>query len=206
MDAAVTLFYERGYRATTVNDIAGALNIRAPSLYKHIGSKQEILRQIMFDGIDAMLAEFEAAVATTDDVADRIRHAAEAHVRHHARRSRIAFVNTYEIQSLEEPARSELLARRRAYTEAWRHLIDDGQRAGVCSMPSVKLAVFSILDLGIGVARWFRPDGELSPETLASYYGDIAMRIVGARPARALRANRIAHSAAAAACSSDAGR
>ena len=39
---ALTLFAEKGYSAVYVGDIADAVGIKAPSLYKHYKSKQEI--------------------------------------------------------------------------------------------------------------------------------------------------------------------
>jgi AcrR family transcriptional regulator len=179
-DAAVALFYERGYNGTSMKDIAAAVTLAAPSLYNHLSSKQDLLRELMFDGIEEMDREFQSALDSTDDVVGQIRAAAEAHVMHHARRRRGAHVSTYEIPSLDEPARSVLLDRRRSYARAWQELIERGNREGACNAPSPKLAAFAILDMGIGVARWYRAGGDLSEHQLAAYYGDLALRVVGA--------------------------
>jgi AcrR family transcriptional regulator len=45
-DAAVELFAERGYDGVSVRDIAKAVGIRESSVYKHYGSKDEILDAI----------------------------------------------------------------------------------------------------------------------------------------------------------------
>jgi AcrR family transcriptional regulator len=177
---ALELFFERGYSSTSMRDIAAALQMRAPSLYNHVGSKQELLREIMFEGMDAVQREFDDAIATTDDIAEQIRCAAEAHIRHHARRALSAHVNTYEIPSLEEPSRTELIERRRGYTRQWSDLITRGNELGVCRARSPRLAAFAIIDMGIGVARWYRADGPLSESTIVTLYGQMALRIVGA--------------------------
>lgn len=44
---ALILFAERGYNDVYVNDIAQAVGIKAPSLYKHFKSKQEIFNAIL---------------------------------------------------------------------------------------------------------------------------------------------------------------
>lgn len=44
---ALALFAERGYNDVYVNDIAQAVGIKAPSLYKHFKSKQEIFNAIL---------------------------------------------------------------------------------------------------------------------------------------------------------------
>ncbi|WP_280641285.1 TetR/AcrR family transcriptional regulator [Streptomyces afghaniensis] len=113
-NAALVLFAERGYAATTMADIGEAVVMRGPSLYKHVGSKQELLTQIMTGTMDDLLRNHRAAVAGCEDVVERLRRAAEAHVRYHARHRLEAFVGTREIRSPEEPHRAEVLQRRAA--------------------------------------------------------------------------------------------
>jgi AcrR family transcriptional regulator len=46
LDEAARLFRQKGYAATSVQDVAEAVGIKAASLYNHISSKQEILKDI----------------------------------------------------------------------------------------------------------------------------------------------------------------
>ncbi|MCR4939677.1 MAG: TetR/AcrR family transcriptional regulator [Treponemataceae bacterium] len=55
LEAALTLFSERGYDGTSVEQIAQAVGIKAPSLYKHFKGKEEILNAI----IDSAEARYE---------------------------------------------------------------------------------------------------------------------------------------------------
>ena len=47
LDAALTLFAENGYNGTSVGQIAKAVGIKAPSLYKHYKSKEDILNSLI---------------------------------------------------------------------------------------------------------------------------------------------------------------
>jgi AcrR family transcriptional regulator len=47
LEAALTLFSARGYEPVTVAEIAEAVGIKAPSLYKHYGGKREIYNAIL---------------------------------------------------------------------------------------------------------------------------------------------------------------
>lgn len=61
---ALTLFSEKGYSAVYVGDIAEAVGIKAPSLYKHYKSKQEIFDAL----IDEMKKRYdEQALALNMD-------------------------------------------------------------------------------------------------------------------------------------------
>jgi AcrR family transcriptional regulator len=179
-EAALTLFAERGYRGTTMNDIAELLGVRGPSLYHHVASKHELLREIMVGTMDRLLADHQAAVGSTDDIAEQLRRAAEAHVRYHARHRREAFVGNREIWSLEEPDRLLVLARRDEYEGRFRSLIQRGVEQGRFRVGSVRLASYAILEMGIGVSSWFRDDGPLSEAQVAYQYGEFALRIAGA--------------------------
>ena len=47
LDAALTLFAENGYNGTSVEQIAKAVGIKAPSLYKHYKGKEDILNSLI---------------------------------------------------------------------------------------------------------------------------------------------------------------
>jgi len=178
--AALELFTRLGYEAATMADIGAAVGIRGPSLYKHVASKQDLLVQIMTGTMDALLDVHRAAVATTTDPVERLRRAVDAHIRYHARHRLEAFVGNRELRSLLEPHRAAVLARRAEYEAGFRALIREGVEAGRFSVTSPRLASYALLDLGMGVAVWFREDGELSENEVAWQYTEFALRLLGA--------------------------
>ncbi|WP_433510347.1 TetR/AcrR family transcriptional regulator [Nonomuraea sp. CA-143628] len=177
---ALELFADKGYEATTMADIGEAVGIRAPSLYKHVASKQELLAQIMEATMRELLAANRAAVATTTDPVERLRRATEAHVRYHARHRLEAFVGNREIRSLTEPHRGRVLELRTEYETRFRDLVQAGSRQGVFAVASARLASYAILDLGMGLAAWYREDGEHGEDAVVWQYSEFALRLVGA--------------------------
>src|SRR6476620_2564021 len=91
-EAALTLFSRLGYHGTTMKHVANELGVRAPSLYNHIGSKQEILQRIMLVGMQRLISYQDAALASTDDPAEQLRRMTGAHVLIHIRHRRSAMV------------------------------------------------------------------------------------------------------------------
>ncbi|WP_139653461.1 TetR/AcrR family transcriptional regulator [Raoultibacter phocaeensis] len=70
LDAAMQLFSERGFRSTTVRDIAAEVGIKDASLYNHYPSKQAIFDAIIEQAIENMGGAFRSRGAlflTTDD-------------------------------------------------------------------------------------------------------------------------------------------
>ncbi|MFG1901303.1 TetR/AcrR family transcriptional regulator [Micromonospora carbonacea] len=177
--AALDLFAARGYQLTTMDEIGERAGIRGPSVYKHVRSKQDLLAGIMLHTMTALLEDQQVALDGGTDVGSRLRRAAEAHVRYHARHAAEAFVGNREINSLDEPHRSDVLDRRATYERRLRQLITDGVDLGRFRVPSARLASYAILDMGIGVAMWFRPDGEFTEDEVVRQYGEMALRIAG---------------------------
>lgn len=69
MDAALELFAAHGYDAVSVEQIAGAVGIKAPSLYNHFVSKRAIFDEIVSDAA-ARYEDFTAMQSVHVDDAD----------------------------------------------------------------------------------------------------------------------------------------
>src|SRR6201997_2441405 len=61
------LFAQKGYRATTVREIADAAGILSGSLYHHFDSKESIGDEILSSFINEILADYQAAVGSGGD-------------------------------------------------------------------------------------------------------------------------------------------
>ena len=180
-DAALTLFAERGYRGTTMRAIAEAVGLQAPALYNHVNSKQQLLEEIMVATIERLIDDFGEAISTTDNPAEQLRRGVEAHVRYHARHRFEAFVGNRELFNLAEPARAKQVSLRSTYERGFRDVIERGSATGQFDVSSARLAAYAILEMGIGVSVWFRPDGPLTESAVALRYGEFALRMVSAR-------------------------
>jgi len=176
-EAGLALFAERGYHATSMGDIGRFIGVKGPSLYNHLKSKQEILVDIMVTTMQDLLAGFDRA-NSNGSPAQRLRNVMAEHVRYHATHPRDVRIGNREIPSLEEPAREVVLNLRNEYESKWRSLIQEGLDSGDFAIPSVRVAVYAILEMGIGVAQWYRPDGSLSLEQIAALYADMAARLL----------------------------
>ena len=180
--AALHLFAERGYQLTTMTDIGAALGIRGPSLYKHVASKQELLAEIMAETMTSLIARQRAAVAAGGPPDVQLRRAVEAHVRYHATHREDALVGNREIESLDQPARTQVVELRRTYEHGLRAIIEGGCAAGDFATAHARLVSYAILDMGMGLASWYRPDGEYDIDALAYAYANLAAQMVGSPP------------------------
>ena len=80
-EAASALFRERGYAATSVRDIAQALNLQGGSLYAHMASKEDVLWSIVIRAADRFNAEVGPIAADAERApSERLREMIRAHV------------------------------------------------------------------------------------------------------------------------------
>jgi AcrR family transcriptional regulator len=182
LDAALTLFAERGYHGTALSEIADALGIRTPSLYNHMQSKQQLLETIVRRTLDDVLVDFETAVAGLDDPVEQLRSATRVYALRHATHRREALVVNRDTTSLPEPQLTTMRERRRDHERAIRTIITQGIERGQFNVGNAGLASFAILEMSVSIARWFREDGPLTAEQVADEYADFALRIVRYRP------------------------
>ena len=73
LEVASRLFYERGYEATTMRDLATGVGIEAASLYNHFSGKQAILVRICLDGMQEFYEGAFARIEGVDDARERLR-------------------------------------------------------------------------------------------------------------------------------------
>jgi AcrR family transcriptional regulator len=178
-EAALTLFAERGYHGTGMEDIAQLVGIRASSLYNHMNSKQELLADIMTTTMHELLSRFDEVTIDAKSPVDKLRLAVEAHVRYHATHRRDVRIGNREIPSLDEPSQTQVRQLRRDYARAWQRMIEAGVDMGDFNTLSPQLAAYALLEMGIGVSQWYREDGALSLDEIAFHYADMALRQLG---------------------------
>lgn len=178
-DVASALFRDRGYAATSVRDIARALDIQGASLYAHVTSKADVLWTI----VDRAATRFEeaseaalAALPPAAGAADRI----EAFVRAHAlvvtADPELASVFVHEWRHLDGDRRDAILERRDRYERRLRDLIADGIAAGDLLPTDAHVAAAFLLGALNAIAGWYRRDGRLSGDRIADHYADLAVR------------------------------
>ncbi len=181
-EAALVLFAERGYHGVSMRELAAKAGIRASSIYAHVASKEELLRQLLLIAHDEHRDGMRQAVLDADgDPAQQLSAATRAHVRMHATYPMLALVANNELRSLTPDAQRSVHAVRGDAEGMLRDIIDRGVRLGTFSCADTWLAMAAIGALGIRVASWYRA-GE-SPylvEEVCDQYAEFALRIAGA--------------------------
>jgi len=177
-EVASELFHANGYAATSVRDIAKALDIQGASLYAHVASKEDVLWSIVDAAATAFETKADEAVAdtATSDPVERLAALVEAHVDVVTADPERASVFVTEWRHLSADRRAVIAQRRDAYESRFRTVIDDGTAVGAFRPTDTALAATFILTALNGIATWYRPGGRLSADRIADNYIDLALR------------------------------
>src|SRR5690606_38227991 len=143
------------------------------SLYSSYRSKEEILFLLARLGHESALSVLKAAAETDGSASERVRHMIYEFTIWHARNYRIARVSQYQLAALSADHHATIAELRRQIESVLLVEVEAGVAQNEFDILDVKGFVLAALSLGIDVARWFSPDGRLTPEGLATSYADL---------------------------------
>ena len=175
LEVATVLFYEKGYHATTMREVAAGVGIKAGSLYNHFPSKEELLFRIAEGVMRDLLAAGREAVAAAPDPRGRLRALVRAHVVYHADQRFRAKVADDQLNALEPERRAAVVAVRDAYEQLWRDVLDAGRAAHGWVVPDTPVVTFAITTMCTAVDVWYRENGRLTPSDVADVYEQLVL-------------------------------
>lgn len=123
LEAAATLFAERGYHATTIRDVAQAAGVTPGALYFHVPTKQALLIAVYTEGVDRIVRHVDNLVDREIEPALRFRRAIEAHLEFILDASAFARVIVRVVPDDVPEVAAELRAQRDRYETRFRALI-----------------------------------------------------------------------------------
>lgn len=180
--AAVKLFATKGFHGTGIRELAQAAKLSSASLYHYMGTKEELLAEIMRTCLRDLI---DAATETLDGVQDpreRVIRLATLHVRTHASQPNETRIVDNEIHVLSPGARRSVIALRDEYEHLWAAAITDGLAEGVFFTAEPAVTRIALLEMCNSVARWYSPRGQLSLDELGAHFAELALRGLGACP------------------------
>ena len=190
--AAAQIFRDRGFDATSVSDVARALGLTKAGLYHHFDSKEALLFEIMTFGLERVREEVVVPIRGIRDPEERLRQLIVRHARIATRgQGAVAHLGD-EIRALPPASRKQIEQKMRLYVDLIRNMLRELEAAGRLRDVDVTVATFSLLGMILWLPRWFRQDGRLTQEQVASEIAKLALGglIVPRPPTRRKRSDR----------------
>ena len=170
---ALVALSEKGYHATSLRDIAAAVDIQTPSLYNYFSSKQDLLFRLMRFIMEDLLSRTAEAVETRrGDPVAALKAAIEAFVLFNTTHPNEAAVSDAGLSILSDEQRKEIVVIRDEFDFIYTNLIQQGMDQGLFSGADPTVAKNVITSACARIYLWYRPGGRYTPEELAQTLSD----------------------------------
>lgn len=163
---AARAFKARGYHNTSLDDIAGELNVTKPTVYHYVANKE----QLLFECFRAGLRQIIEALDEIQDTAVDARTRLASVVRRYAQAITSDFgwcMVQAENQDLSPAMSRKVKTLKSEIDQGIRSLIKAGIADGSIRDCDAKIAAFAIAGALNWIAHWYRTDASLSAEQIA---------------------------------------
>lgn len=184
LDTALQEFFDFGFHAATLRNIAKSAGCSAANVYNHFENKDEILVEILRAASDEQFTATRNAIRKAGaSPSAQWAAAVEAHALYTASHAQACLVANTELRYLDEVDRKRVVGSRDAQEHQFIAIAEAGVNCGEFVIPLVHQAVTAVLTMCSGIALWYRDDGPLSAREVAKSYGQYGLNLVGYRPA-----------------------
>ncbi|MBC7595725.1 MAG: TetR family transcriptional regulator [Kineosporiaceae bacterium] len=181
LSSAIEVFVRMGYHGATVRMIAGGSGMSIAGVYHHYPSKQSLLIAAfdltMSELRWRVLAAREDGATPTQSLANMV----EALALFHTHRSDLALIGASEMRSFEPEHRPRIAALRNEIQYLLDEQISLASDQGDIRTPHPHDAGRAISTMCTSLPQWFKTDGRLSPEDIASEYAQFALDMMQVR-------------------------
>ncbi|RZL61527.1 MAG: TetR/AcrR family transcriptional regulator [Variovorax sp.] len=165
LQTAAQLFNERGFHATSLDDIAERLNVSKPTLYYYIESKDQILLECVRTALDLMHAGIGEVRAAGGSAIEQLEACMRIYADIVMQDFGMCVIRIGE-DPLPAPLKKELRHLKAGIDAQFRQLIEAGIDEGSLAPCDPKMAAFMLAGALSWVGRWYRADGDLTPEQI----------------------------------------
>jgi AcrR family transcriptional regulator len=183
LDAAARVFHEKGYEATSIQDIADEVGILKGSMYYYISSKEDVLFEMLQEVHEAALATVLEAVEEDGDPLQKLRAFVSTLARFNADNTVRMGILLHDFRSLSEPRQKAIVKERDQYDKVLRKLITDGQAQDlICPDVDPKITALAVMGMINSIYQWYRPSGSRRSAYIGSVYADLVVAAVACSP------------------------
>lgn len=175
LEAAAQIFSQKGYHATSMSDIAGAVNLQKASLYHHVDSKQDILFSLLEEALDLVFNRV-ARVLTLPIPADaKLRLAMRTYLETLTEQPDLTAILLLEHRSLNPEFRLRHVPHRDRFEKLWRNLLQGGIEEGKFHLDDVPLITRGLMGMMNWMVTWYQAGGSLTLSDISDQYADLVL-------------------------------
>ncbi|MGB6068560.1 MAG: TetR family transcriptional regulator [Desulfomonilaceae bacterium] len=167
LQAATDLFATKGFRGTSIRDIANITSTSLSNIYHYFGSKEGLVLAILERFSREIVTELKRISELDLDPLERFELLVATHIRlagNSMKESKIFFLDE---EHLSPEGQKVNLKIQRDILGAYRRVLGAMNEANLVHSRKLTLTAFNILGVVNWLLRWYRPDGSLSLEEVS---------------------------------------
>lgn len=178
-EAAIAVFWEKGFPAASVQDVADRVGVLKGSLYHYINTKEDLLFRIFDESHEQASAIVEEVSALDEPPLERLRIYVERYLAWYLENIERVSLYFSEWRHLTGPRRTAVIKQRRLYEDFIRDLLGEAQKSGDAPAGlNLSYATFYILGGMQSVPVWYRREGRDSPTRIAEVFAAMTIGLV----------------------------
>jgi AcrR family transcriptional regulator len=174
--AAAAEVFQRGYRSTSLDEVAARLEITKPAIYHYFPSKEHLLCELYDRVVALSLRRMEEVFRAPTAPAVKLEAMLRIHIGLVVEQLPLFTIFFQEERSLPAGFRRKVLPNQRTYADMMVDVYREGAREGAFRDLDPAVVVNTLLATGNWLYRWYRPDGRLPAARIA----DIIVAVVSA--------------------------
>jgi AcrR family transcriptional regulator len=187
IQAAATVFKEKGYDAATLNDVAELVGADRASLYYYVGGKEELFQEAVRGGVEANLAEVERILKLDELPEEKLRLIARRLLGSYEEHYPSMYVYIQEdmgkVASIDSEWAREMQRAERRFVSVTIALIKEAIDAGrLRDDVRPEVAANALFGMVNWTHRWFKPGKKLAAAELADSFCEIFFAGMQKRP------------------------
>ena len=176
--SASLVISRKGFRQTTMEDIAAELLMTKGSLYYYFKNKEELLFYCHEQILDDVLNQLKKISQNEISSSEKIKAAIKVHLDTAIREREIFNLTVKPEQIFSGEYVGAIVQKREEYTGLFDQLIQQGIQKGEFSVTEKKMARMIILGAANWIQVWYSPEGEFSKEEIEQVYADYLLKIL----------------------------
>ncbi|MEA2170616.1 MAG: hypothetical protein QOF76_3916 [Solirubrobacteraceae bacterium] len=176
VDTAAALFAERGYHATSIEQLLAATGLTRGGLYHYIDGKHDLLIAVQQELLNPLLDRAREVVVETDDPETQLRALTREWVQHVESHRDHMIVFNAERRTVEgDPRWADVVAARNEFEEILAGIFARGESAGLFAVGDRSLATLAFLGMVNHMPSWYSPGGRLTAAEVADRFCDVLL-------------------------------
>ncbi len=173
IDVSLNLFEKKGFKSTTIRDIAKEVGLTQGSLYYYFRSKEEILYEMIHDYLELITKRIKIITAERATGSEKIRSMIKEIMRHMGQSKAYITIFFKEKNLLPENLLNKVIKKRDAIEQIVVDTLIEGMKSGEFKTLDPKMAAFAMLGMCNWASQWFKEGGRLTVDEISEIFTEI---------------------------------